>query len=75
MSDILRKPAYGTPARQAYDDAKRLRQQRRICTCGSGHYVRLGMEQCIACHPETKDRFAEMQQTNREYKMSRGSTR
>ncbi len=55
MADYLRKPPFGTPARDKYDD--RLRKARKPCKCGSGMRPTADGK-CIACHPETAARFA-----------------
>lgn len=54
----LKKPAWGTPARYAYDKA----HKRRLCGCGSGRFTNPSTNTCVACDPATKDRFAAMTQ-------------
>ncbi len=58
MGSLDWKPVHGTRARQIYDDAQRAR--RKPCRCGSG-LRKLAMKlTCIACDPETRDRFRNM---------------
>lgn len=52
MADYLRKPAPGTPARQAYDAKQRL--LRRPCECGSRRLKTPGTNHCVACNPANK---------------------
>lgn len=60
MTDLSRKPAPGTRARELYDDAQRKR--RRRCGCGSGQIVshRSNFTRCIACDPATWKQWARM---------------
>lgn len=65
MTDLSRKPAPGTRAREIYDDEAKRR--RRRCPCGSQQIVsnRSNYTTCIACDPETNAQWARMRRATK----------